>query len=151
MVASKVRKTKKKRVLRKKPFGKKGYSNLMELFLSFLNIVKIFQWKTKHYSEHISADQYYESMEKTVDTFIEVYLSKSQQVQNTIFEQMRTYPFAEKNITTNQQMQSKLYVFRTFLNEMNLYLDEVADADLLNLRDELLVHLQQFLYRLHLK
>jgi hypothetical protein len=34
---------------------------------------------------------------------------------------------------------------------MNLYLDEVADADLLNLRDELLVHLQQFLYRLHLK
>ena len=72
-------------------------------------------------------------------------------MQNTIFEQMRTYPFAEKNITTNQQMQSKLYVFRTFLNEMNLYLDEVADADLLNLRDELLVHLQQFLYRLHLK
>lgn len=162
IIANKIRKTKsklksktKKRKLIKKLFKPKSksysaYSNVMELFLAILNIIKLFHWKTKKYAEHISADQYYEDMQKTSDTFIEVYMTKPIHLQHKITQKIAKFSRIDEDETETNNIKNRLFEFREFLIDLDDCLEKNEDNDLLNLRDELLVHLQQFLYRLTL-
>ena len=49
----------------------------------------------------------------------------------------------ESNTTEFKQ---RIYEYRNFLIEMDRYFDSTRDTDLLNIRDELLADVNQFLY-----
>jgi hypothetical protein len=49
--------------------------------------------------------------------------------------------------TSNKtDFKSRIYEYRKFLTDMNIYFDPKLDSDLLNIRDEILGDINQFLY-----
>jgi hypothetical protein len=54
--------------------------------------------------------------------------------------------------TTKKQLKKIIYAYRILLEDhMNKYINTSKDTDLLNIRDEILATLNQFLYLLSLK
>jgi DNA-binding ferritin-like protein len=108
-----------------------------------LNTVKLYHWKTHSFSQHKATDELYERLNGHVDTFVEVLLGKDQS----------RIQMVEKNVelidsSTTSNFQSRVFEYREFLTDMNIYFDEHRDSDLLNIRDEILGDINQFLYLL---
>jgi hypothetical protein len=53
-------------------------------------------------------------------------------------------------MNNSKEFKDKIYKYREFLIDMNIYFDTKRDSDLLNIRDEILGDLNQFLYLLTL-
>ena len=121
--------------------GKK--SHLVRVFLEMLNVIKLYHWKTRSFSQHKATDELYSQMNEHVDKFVEVLLGKDQSRISMI----------EKHIdlmdaTTTKEFQTRIFEYRGFLMDLNRYFDERRDTDLLNIRDEILADINQFLYLL---
>jgi hypothetical protein len=54
------------------------------------------------------------------------------------------------DIDNTRELKERIFEYRDFLTDMNIYFDAKRDSDLLNIRDELLGDLNQFLYLLTL-
>ena len=118
-------------------------SHIVRIFLEMLNTVKLYHWKTHSFSQHKATDELYERLNGHVDTFVEVLLGKDQS----------RIQMVEKNVelidsSTTSNFQSRVFEYREFLTDMNIYFDEHRDSDLLNIRDEILGDINQFLYLL---
>lgn len=121
--------------------GKK--SHLVRVFLEMLNVIKLYHWKTRSFSQHKATDELYSQMNEHVDKFVEVLLGKDQS----------RISMVEKHIdlmdaTTTKEFQTRIFEYRGFLMDLNRYFDERRDTDLLNIRDEILADINQFLYLL---
>lgn len=121
--------------------GKK--SHLVRIFLEMLNVIKLYHWKTRSFSQHKATDELYSQMNEHVDKFVEVLLGKDQSRISMI----------EKHIdlmdaTTTKEFQARIFEYRGFLMDLDRYFDERRDSDLLNIRDEILADINQFLYLL---
>ena len=151
MPIQKSRRTKKRlsknRTTRMKKFskgidnGKK--SHLVRVFLEMLNVIKIYHWKTRSFSQHKATDELYSQMNEHVDKFIEVLLGKDQS----------RISMVEKHIDlldahTTKEFQARIFEYRGFIMDLNRYFDERRDSDLLNIRDEIVADINQFLYLL---
>jgi DNA-binding ferritin-like protein len=104
-------------------------------------MVKLYHWKTHSYAQHKATDELYASMNEHVDKFIEVLLGKD----------TKRIKMMEKKIdlidpTNLSDFKSRIYEYREFLTDMNLYFNEKADMDILAIRDDLLMDINQFLY-----
>lgn len=122
-------------------YTNKSKSHLVRVFLEILNMVKIYHWKTHSYALHKATDELYAIMNENIDKFIEVLLGKDSSRIKMI----------EKKIdlidpTSVRDFKSRIYEYREFLTDMDLYFNEKADTDLLSIRDELLININQFLY-----
>lgn len=118
-------------------------SHIVRIFLEMLNSIKLYHWKTRSFSQHKATDELYERMNEHVDKFIEVLLGKDQ-------SRIR---MVEKNIhlidsVSTRDFQTRIFEYREFLTDMNIYFDSSRDSDLLNIRDEILGDINQFLYLL---
>jgi DNA-binding ferritin-like protein len=132
----------KKNVKKPKSGGNKA-SKIVLTFLEFLNMIKLYHWKTRSYSQHKATDELYGRLNENIDKFVEVLLGK---------DQSRIHSM-EKHLTlinTDNMTDIKAHVFeyRNFLTELNIYFDEKKDSDLLSIRDDLLADINQFLYLL---
>lgn len=122
-------------------YTNKSKSHLVRVFLEILNMVKLYHWKTHSYAEHKATDELYASMNENIDRFIEVLMGKDS----------KRIKMIEKKIdlidpASVRDFKSRIYEYRDFLADMNLYFNEKADTDLLSIRDDLLVNINQFLY-----
>ena len=112
-------------------------------FLNMLNTIKIYHWKTSSYSQHKATDELYTNINSNIDKFIEVYLGKNPRVDLT---KIKSIPLNDFNSISN---------FKNHINDYKKFLISISlspeDADLLTIRDELLLDLNQFLYLLTLK
>jgi DNA-binding ferritin-like protein len=118
-------------------------SHIVRIFLEVLNMVKLYHWKTRSYSQHKATDELYERLNEHIDNFVEVLLGKDES----------RIKMMEKRIdlidpTTVQDFKVRIYEYRNFLTEFNMYFDSKRDTDLLNIRDEILGDINQFLYLL---
>ena len=115
-------------------------------FLEMLMMVKLFHWKTTSYAAHKASDELYTSLNENIDKFIEVLLGKAQNRidlggQKTI---------SVVNLDSSKLMREKIDTVKSYLvglndnNAMKL----MSNSDLLNIRDEILGNLNQFLYLL---
>lgn len=116
-------------------------SHLVCVFLEILNMVKLYHWKTHSYAQHKATDELYASMNEHVDKFIEVLLGKD----------TKRIKMMEKKIdlidpTNLSDFKSRIYEYREFLTDMNIYFNEKTDMDILAIRDDLLMDINQFLY-----
>jgi DNA-binding ferritin-like protein len=131
-----------------KPKSSKSNNKLKEelvnLLLKLLIIIKIYHWKTHSHAEHKATDHLYESLNEKVDRFVEVLLGKEQSRLN-----MKGKVIEISDPSTTEELQKIVYDYRVLLQKkMDKYISVNIDTDLLNIRDEILADLNQFLYLL---
>lgn len=119
-------------------------SELANSFLEMLMTVKVYHWWTHSYAEHRATDELYGKLNKYIDKFIEVMLGKTGSRLN-----MKNKKIIFTNPSTKKEFIKTINEYKLLLrNKMDIYIDIVKDTDLLNIRDEILGNLNQFLYLL---
>jgi len=115
-------------------------------FLSLLNIVKIYHWKTHSYATHKATDELYSKLNDDIDHFVEVLLGK---IGNRVdLTKVKAIPI--RDFTSLEQMKKEVANFKSFLVDLdsNKVMNIMSNSDLYNIRDEILGDLNQFLYLL---
>lgn len=116
-------------------------SRIVCVFLEILNMVKLFHWKTHSYAQHKSTDSLYEKLNDNIDKFIEVLLGKEQKRINMVEKKIKLI-----DTHTEKEFKSKIYEYREFLINMDKTFNKKRDTDLISIRDDILVDINQFLY-----
>lgn len=126
--------------------GKPDRQYIVSTMMEMLNTVKVYHWNTRSYAEHKATDELYGKLNEHIDTFVEVLLGKSEDRLRKLNKHVILFQSHKKDIFRN-----RIYHYREFLKGMNKCLSAEADTDLLNIRDEILGDLNQFLYLLTFK
>ena len=120
-------------------------SNIVCKFLEMLNNIKLYHWKTYSYATHKATDELYASLGVNIDKFVEVLLGKAQ---NRI--KLRTKSIPVKDMNSPQEFKREIDSYKSYLvglsNNKALGAGGMTNSDLLNIRDEILADLNQFLY-----
>jgi hypothetical protein len=116
-------------------------SLLVRTLLEMLMTVKLYHWRTHSYAQHKATDELYENLNKNIDTFVEVFLGKDESRIEHIDSTLALYNFKETD-----NFKKQVYEYRRFLQDLSKHFSQEEDSDLLTLRDELLVNINQFLY-----
>ena len=121
----------------------KTKSCIVSTFLEMLNTVKLYHWHTKSFPQHKSTDELYAKLNKTIDRFVEVLLGKDSSRIKMVEKRIQLI-----DIHTTQKLKERIFEYRNFLIDMNMYFSPTIDSDILSIRDEILADLNQFLYLL---
>jgi hypothetical protein len=122
----------------------KRQSEVVAFFLEMLNTIKLYHWKTRSFAQHKATDELHERVEEHVDKFVEVMLGKKKDDRVKMIQKcLRIFDFSKKSDFRNQIIE-----YREFLIRMSQFLDKERDTDLLNIRDEIVGDINQFLYLL---
>lgn len=116
-------------------------SNIVKNFIQMLNTVKLYHWKTHSYAQHKATDELYQKLNENIDKFVEILLGKDESRIKIIDKQI---DLVDAETTSN--IKEKIHEYREFLIELSNGLNPKRDSDLLNVRDELLGDINQFLY-----
>ena len=118
-------------------------------FLEILMMVKLYHWKTYSYATHKATDDLYTELNENIDKFIEVLLGKAGNRINLM---------GKKNISlidlnSPESLRNKINSFKSYLVSItnSPAIKSMSNTDLLNIRDEILGNLNQFLYLLTFK
>ena len=117
-------------------------------FLEMLNTIKLFHWKTTGYAVHKATDDLHSKLSGNVDSFVEIMLGKHGGRLN--FQSNTTLTIHDYGSTATGSFKQEIDKYRDLLQGLSGTLDASKDSDLLNIRDEILGHLNQFLYLLTL-
>jgi DNA-binding ferritin-like protein len=118
-------------------------SKLVQNFIQMLNTIKLYHWKTQSYSQHKATDELYSKLNENIDRFVEILLGKDQSRIKTMDKQIDLVYLED-----TADIKEKIHEYREFLIDLTQNLHPNKDTDLLNVRDELLGDLNQFLYLL---
>ena len=118
-------------------------------FLEILIMVKLYHWKTSSYATHKATDELYTNLNANIDKFIEVLLGKAGNRINLM---------GKKNISlidlnSPDRLRAEINSFKNYLVSItnSPAMRFMSNTDLLNIRDEILGNLNQFLYLLTFK
>lgn len=117
---------------------------IVKYFLELLNIIKIYHWNTKSYSQHKATDELHERLSENVDKFVEVLLGKDASRLSQLNKKIKL-----TRLRNTTSLKNKVFEYRDYLIKMDKCLSD-RDSDLLNIRDEMLADVNQFLYLLTL-
>jgi len=123
-------------------------------FLTMVNTVKLYHWKTTSYSTHKATDDLYAKMGELTDKFMEVMLGKEEMGGRGKLLNNRAggYTLNLSLFSSNNEFKKQIEHYKSFL--INLSKDAkfnlAMNVDLMAIRDELLAELNQFLYLLSL-
>lgn len=124
----------------------KKNSLIVRTFLEMMNTIKLYNFNTKSFTERKSTDELYEKMNKTTDKLVEVLLGKKSSRVNMVENRIQLI-----DIHSNQSLRNRIFEYRIFLIDFNMYFSPNIDSDILSIRDETLEYLNQFLYLLTLQ
>lgn len=130
-----------KKARRNTPVLQNKNSHIVNVFLELLNMVKLYHWKTRSYAQHKATDELYERLNEHIDKFVEVLLGKDE---SRIQMLEKRIDLIDSSVDTD--FKKRIYDYREFLIDINVYFDSKRDSDLLNIRDEMLGAINQFLY-----
>jgi DNA-binding ferritin-like protein len=125
--------------------NKKTKTQIVPFFLEMLNVIKLFHWNTHSYPEHKATDELYERLGEHIDKFVEVLLGKENTRIHQIEKHIRLYDFK-----TTADFKDRVFLYRQWLSDLDRLFSDKKDADLLNIRDEMVADINQFLYLLSL-
>jgi DNA-binding ferritin-like protein len=123
----------------------KAKSIIVENFIEMLNTIKLYHWNTHSFSQHKATDELHERLSGHIDKFVEILLGKKEDRIQRIHSKI---PIMNAKSTTT--FRDKIYQYREYLIGMDKCFDKSRDTDLLNIRDEILGDINQFLYLLTL-
>lgn len=118
-------------------------SHIVSIFLEMLNMVKLYHWKTRSFSQHKATDELYSELNEKIDTFVEILLGKDESRVKMIEKRIDLIDSA--NVS---DFKTRIHQYRTFLIDFGTIFNAKRDSDLLNVRDEILGKINQFLYLL---
>ena len=130
---------------RLKPCNSKN--NLVENFIEMLNTIKLYHWNTHSYAQHKASDELYEKLSDHVDKFVEILLGKDATRISRVSFSFKMHPRTHMD---TKMCKTFIYHYREYLIQMDKCFDAKKDSDILNIRDEILGDLNQFLYLLSL-
>ena len=118
-------------------------------FLEMLLMIKLYHWKTHSYATHKATDELYDKLNENMDHFIEVLLGKSGQRMD--LTKQKSIPLID--LSSPEALKKEIYSFKGYLVSLdnNAAMKQMTNTDLLNIRDEILGDLNQFLYLLSFK
>jgi len=118
-------------------------------FFEMLLLIKLFHWKTHSYATHKATDDLYSKFNEHMDKFIEVLLGKS----GTRIDLMNKKQISLYDLNNQDELVSKVNSFKGYLVNLtnNKAMKVMTNTDLLNIRDEILGDMNQFLYLLSFK
>ena len=131
----------KNKTIKKTTLSNKVKSKLVVCFMELLNFIKLYHWKTKVFSQHKATDELHEKLSENIDQFVEVLLGKEEKRIKQVDKKIRFYDFNNK-----LEFKDRLLEYREFLIGLTMLFDSSDDTDLLNIRDEMLANINQFLY-----
>lgn len=155
----KIKRTRKNNTRKKSPIRTISPNNnfetkiIKELLTMIINI-KMFHWNTHNFASHKASDELYSSLNKKMDEFVEVLLGKPE---NTKDRNKRSKLLHIKHLTLHNFRDINL--FKREIEKYKQFFINLSDhkmfktdrnSDLLNIRDEILADLNQFLYLLTL-
>lgn len=117
----------------------------VNFFFNMREQIKLYHWQTHSFAQHKATDDLLDSLDKVIDEYVEVYMGRYG----------RPKMGARNNTIQVQNLNEKSMV--KFLRDCIAYLQGPlikgikGDTELINLRDEMLGHLNQtmFLFTLH--
>lgn len=115
-------------------------------FFEMLLLIKLYHWKTHSYATHKATDELYSKFNENMDKFIEVLLGKTgMRIDLTSKKQITLY-----DLSNTAQLINKVNSFKNYLVNLtnNKAIKVMTNSDLLNIRDEMLGDMNQFLYLL---
>ena len=107
--------------------------DIIECSLDFLNNLKLFHWNTHSYSEHMASDELFEDIVKKTDKLVESLLQNRVPIKTSITLN-----------TDKKSFMNKLNSFKKMMKTVSL------PEELYSLRDDILIDIDQFEYRLTL-
>lgn len=116
-------------------------SRTIKIMLEMLTTIKLYHWNTQSYAQHKATDELHEKLSTNIDTFVEVYLGKKETRIHSMEKVLDVYS-GESLV----DFKEKIHEYRRFFINMNRVFVHEEDSDLLTIRDEILIHLNQFLY-----
>jgi len=116
---------------------------IVRIFIEMINAVKLYHWKTRSFSQHSATDELFERLNKHVDKFVETMLGKDELRIKLLSKHTELYDFSN-----TFSFKERIYEYREFLISMSDCLKDSRDSDLMNIRDEILGDINQFLYLL---
>jgi hypothetical protein len=123
-----------------------SHPDLVTMFLQMLNTVKLYHWKTTSYAQHKATDELYSNLNITIDKYVEIMLGKA----GTRVNLTGTTSIPLHDYSDLSNFEQEIAMYKEYL--INLKTDDLKkDTDLLNVRDEILGHLNQFTYLLTFK
>jgi DNA-binding ferritin-like protein len=126
----------------KKKNSIKMKSELVNYFLEMLMVIKVYHWKTHSYAEHKATDELYARLNENIDKFVEVMLGKDE---SRLIMKGKKIEFTDPS--TKKALKNIVDKYKILLEDkMDKYIDVNKDTDLLNIRDEILGNIDQFLY-----
>jgi len=123
---------------------------IVSTFLCMLNTVKLYHWSTNNYSTHKATDQLHSDLSSKIDTFVETMFGKeSIAVREKV---LRMNSIHVHSMTTKKDFKKETEQYKSFLINLgnNKTFNTQKNSDLLNMRDDILGSLNQFLYLLSL-
>ena len=126
-------------------------------FLEILICVKLYHWKTYSYATHKATDDLYSKLNENIDHFVEVLLGKgtssflgkgAERINLTRVKQISL-----KDFTSVEQLKREMEDFKSYLVSLDKMkaMQLMSNTDLLNIRDEIMGNINQFLYLLTFK
>lgn len=141
---------KKKNTTRKNSTSSQQFQQeITKNFLELLMAVKLYHWKTHSYAVHKATDDLYGELNTNIDKFVEVLLGKTSIRTNLV--KQKTIQLVD--LTSKAQLIQLVKNFKHYLvglSNNKFMLQTMSNTDLLNIRDEILANLNQFLYLLTL-
>jgi hypothetical protein len=124
--------------------NKYSHPNIVTMFLQMLNTVKLYHWKTTSYAQHKATDELYSSLNSSIDSFVEIMLGKK----GTRVNLVGTKSIPLHDYKELPGFKDEIEMYKNYLIGLTL---GPKNSDLLNTRDEILGHLNQFTYLLTFK
>lgn len=137
-----------KRYTRKNLKSNQFQSEITCNFLEMLIMVKLYHWKTRSFAQHKATDELYSKLNENIDKFMEVLLGKTEKRTNLL----KQPNISLIDLSSKEQLKNKIDDFKVYLVNLtdNKFIIKMSNTDLLNIRDEILGDLNQFLYLLTL-
>ena len=116
-------------------------------FLEILNTIKLYHWKTHSYATHKATDELHGKISANVDTFVETMLGSDKSGSGSRINLTNVKSIPLKDFNHVQDFKREMISFTTYLVSLNNTSLKLS-SDLINIRDELLQDMNQFLYLL---
>lgn len=131
-------------------------ASIIAPLLTMLNQIKVFHWQTRSFSEHKALDTAYESLEESIDEFVETYQGVFGRVMaqsSFVLELVNHQHNQVNNGMEDCPMSNVPSYISTYINYLKSFDQDPQinqHSDLLNIRDEMLGALNQLQYLLTL-
>jgi hypothetical protein len=118
----------------------------IHFFLNLRDQIKLYHWQTRVYSRHIATDKILESLEKSIDSYVEVYIGKYGRSKIS----GKNASIVLHNLTDAGAARLVSAAIKYLQGPLTKTL-KPNDTDLMNIRDEMVSDLNQLLYLFTLK